>query len=335
MSTVCWGHMPGRTAAKKAEMARFLGIDTSNYTTSAALYDTERCQIYQAKRLLPVKPGEAGLRQSDAVFHHTRQLPQIMDELFSKTPPMFDAIGVSVWPRNGEESYMPCFLCGEGVGSILAGTHRVPLYQTSHQIGHILAVLYSANAMHLLQAPFLAFHVSGGTTDCVLCTPDPAQCLRIEPVSTSLDLKAGQAVDRVGLMLGLQFPCGPTLEQLAMQCDRLPTHPRPVMKGLNCCLSGLQNQCQHLLDQGTPAPQIALYCLMAIAETVYAMTKAAFGVYGQLPVVYAGGVMSNQLIRREICRHGTAYFAAPAFSCDNAAGVAVYAALSAEEGKQP
>lgn len=314
-------------------MARYLGIDTSNYTTSAALYDTAQHRIFQAKRLLPVKPGEAGLRQSDAVFHHTRQLPQIMDELFSQTPPVFDAIGVSTRPRSGADSYMPCFLCGEGVASILAGTHQVPLYRTSHQIGHILAALYSANAMHLLEAPFLAFHVSGGTTDCVLCRPDPAQCLEIQTVSTSLDLKAGQAVDRVGLMLGLQFPCGPGLEQLAVQCDRLPMRPKPVLKGLDCCLSGLQNQCQHMLDTGVPASGIALYCLMTIADTVRAMTRAAFAEYGQLPVVYAGGVMSDQLIRREICRQGKAYFAEPAFSCDNAAGVALYAALSAEEGE--
>ncbi len=188
--------------------------------------------------------------------------------------------------------------------------------------------------MHLLQAPFLAFHVSGGTTDCVLCTPDPAQRLRIEPVSTSLDLKAGQAVDRVGLMLGLQFPCGPTLEQLAMQCDPLPTHPRPVMKAELLSVRFAESMSAFAGSGNTCAPNRSVLS-DAIAETVYAMTKAAFGVYGQLPVVYAGGVMSNQLIRREICRHGTAYFAAPAFSCDNAAGVAVYAALSAEEGKQP
>ena len=314
-------------------MARYLGIDTSNYTTSAALYDTEQHRMIQAKQLLPVKPGEAGLRQRDAVFHHTKQLPKILEELFSQTPPVFDAIGVSARPRSGEDSYMPCFLCGEGAASILAVTHQLPLYRTSHQIGHILAALYSAEAMHLLQAPFLAFHVSGGTTDCVLCSPDPAQCLRISPVSTSLDLKAGQAVDRVGLMLGLQFPCGPALEQLAMQCEGLSVRPRPVIKGMDCCLSGLENQCRRMLGTGTPAPKVALYCLMAIAETVYAITRAAQDAYGPLPVVYAGGVMSNQLIRREICRHGKVYFAQPAFSCDNAAGVAIYAALAAGEGE--
>ena len=62
-------------------MAQILGIDTSNYTTSAALLDLETGEVHQEKQLLPVKAGEAGLRQSDAVFHHTRQLPELLERL--------------------------------------------------------------------------------------------------------------------------------------------------------------------------------------------------------------------------------------------------------------
>ena len=60
-------------------MSVCLGLDTSNYTTSAAIWQDGA--IHQVKRLLPVKPGELGLRQSDAVFHHVRQLPDIVEEL--------------------------------------------------------------------------------------------------------------------------------------------------------------------------------------------------------------------------------------------------------------
>ena len=147
-------------------MALILGIDTSNYTTSAALLDLKDGKIYQAKQLLPVKPGEAGLRQSDAVFHHTRQLPEQLEQL--KPGLQNDTIcaeGVSSRPRNLDGSYMPCFLTGLGMARGIALTQHLPLHITSHQIGHVLAALYSAGRLELRHRPFLAFHVSGGTTD--------------------------------------------------------------------------------------------------------------------------------------------------------------------------
>ena len=63
-------------------MPYYLGIDTSNYTTSCALYNSDTDTVVHRKKLLPVKKGELGLRQSDAVFHHTVQLPELMRELF-------------------------------------------------------------------------------------------------------------------------------------------------------------------------------------------------------------------------------------------------------------
>lgn len=308
-------------------MALILGLDTSNYTTSAALLCTETGAVHQAKQLLPVKPGAAGLRQSDAVFHHTRQLPQQLEALkpyMAQT--RLDAIGVSARPRSLEGSYMPCFLTGLGAARALAAVNGLPLYETSHQMGHVLAALYSAEKLSALQRPFLAFHVSGGTTDLLYCEPDPQELLRITHCGTSLDLKAGQAIDRVGLMLGLQFPCGPALEALACQCKSWE-HLCPVIRGMDCCLSGLENKCQSLLEQGESSERIAAYCLMTIAETIAAMTRAAQKKYGRLPVLFAGGVMSNRLIRPFLAERMECWFAEPAFAADNAVGVAVYAML--------
>ncbi|MDE6596709.1 MAG: peptidase M22, partial [Oscillospiraceae bacterium] len=72
---------------------KILGIDTSNYTTSAALYDTVSGEIKQEKLLLPVKSGELGLRQSDAVFHHTKQLPIVIGKLFGGSEQIPEAVG--------------------------------------------------------------------------------------------------------------------------------------------------------------------------------------------------------------------------------------------------
>lgn len=309
-------------------MARYFGLDTSNYTTSAAVIDTADGTVRQEKLLLPVKAGEAGLRQSDAVFHHTKQLPQVVEALLC-CPTEFSAIGVSDRPRGAEGSYMPCFLCGEGAARMLAAVLGLPLYRTSHQVGHILAALYSAKRLAWLHAPFLAFHVSGGTTDCVLCHPSAEHLLAVEPVSGSLDLKAGQAVDRVGLMLGLRFPCGPALETLAAESTQSYRVKATLREG-SCSLSGIENQCRQRLERGEAPCDIARYCLDAVGAALLAMTLAAEERLGALPIVYAGGVMSNRYLRAMLERREDTVFAAPAFSCDNAVGTAVFAAICAE-----
>jgi N6-L-threonylcarbamoyladenine synthase len=306
-------------------MPEFLGVDTSNYTTSAAVYDSSQNRIYQAKRLLPVKEGELGLRQSDAVFHHTKQLPDMVEMLFGENSlNLPEAVSASVRPRNIEGSYMPCFLCGEGFARSLAAVDKLPFYRTSHQVGHILAALYSADKLHLVRERFIAFHVSGGTTDCLLCEPDDDLVVKVTELGTSLDLKAGQAVDRCGVMLGLRFPCGAELEKLAAGAGK-SFKVRPVIKDGNCCLSGAENKCRSMLEKGESPADIAKYCLDLVGETIAAMTSSAIEKCGELPLVFAGGVMSDAIIReRLLASFPGAAFAEPVFSCDNAAGVAVF-----------
>ncbi len=308
-------------------MPDFLGIDTSNYTTSVAVYDSEENKVYQTKKLLPVKQGELGLRQSDAVFHHTKQLPDIVELLFAEHNFVPEAVSVSVRPRNIEGSYMPCFLCGEGFARSYAAICKKTVYRTSHQVGHILAALYSAGRLDLVGKKFIAFHVSGGTTDCLLCEPDEDEVIKITEIGTSLDLKAGQAVDRVGVMLGLKFPCGIELEKMAVKADK-HTKIKPTLKGINCCLSGVENKCRNMLDKGERPENIAAYCLDYISGTIIGMTKKAVEEYGDIPLVFAGGVMSDKIIRDKIVSNfENAEFAAPEFSCDNAAGVAIFGYL--------
>ncbi len=314
-------------------MAQILGIDTSNYTTSLALLDTETGNIYQKKQLIPVKKGERGIRQSDALFHHTRQLPLLTEALTAEVPTdKITAIGVSEKPRMDNDSYMPCFLAGLGTARTLAAINNIPLYQTTHQVGHVLAGLYSAKRLDLLHTPFLAFHVSGGTTDMLYCTPDPITLIHIERIGTSLDLKAGQAIDRVGVMLGLSFPCGVELEKLAEKCTDI-RFLKPTIHGLDCCLSGLENRCQFMHNKGESPENIAACCLTSIAETIGTMTVVAKKKYGNLPVLFAGGVMADKWIRPRLLSYTHGDFATPSFSADNAAGVSLYAAISLEGGK--
>lgn len=310
-------------------MSLYLGIDTSNYTTSVALYDSENGEMIQRKQLLPVKKGNLGLRQSDAVFHHTKQLPELVESLCSQRKGTISAIGVSVKPRLVEGSYMPCFLCGEGLARSLSAFTGAEMYTTSHQAGHIFAALFSSQKEEYISSPFLSFHVSGGTTDCLLCLPDKENIINISCVATSLDLKAGQAVDRVGVMLGLQFPCGKELENLALKSDR-NYKIKPVLKGMDCSLSGLENKCMKMKNDGESPEDIANYCLTYIYATIREMLACAKKEYGDIPVVFAGGVMSNSIIRNRILSQYDAVFAQPQYSCDNASGLALFARIKKE-----
>ena len=254
-------------------MSLFLGIDTSNYTTSVALYDSETGEMRQLKKLLPVKEGQLGLRQSDAVFHHTAQLHALFSALTEDVDTkQIAAVGASVRPRPLSGSYMPCFTVGENTAKILSSALKVPFVGFSHQEGHISAALFGSGRFDLFCSDFLAFHVSGGTTEAVLAKGGGCgfQC---EIVAQTLDINAGQAIDRVGLMLGLKFPCGAQLEQLALR-NTEPVKVRPKLKGSDCCLSGVQNLCQKLFDEGRDKPYIAAFCLEYIRTALSLMTDS-------------------------------------------------------------
>lgn len=305
----------------------YLGFDTSNYTTSVALFDGK--DIIMQKKLLEVKQGERGLRQSDAVFQHTVNMPKLIDNIKNSANNL-NAVGVSNRPRNIDGSYMPCFLVGENTANAVASFSKLPLYKTSHQVGHILAALYSVNRLDLISKPFIAFHVSGGTTEALLVTPDDNEIIKAELIAESTDLKAGQAVDRTGVMLGLKFPCGPEIDKLAQNSNKdFKIHPS--IKGLNCSLSGVENKAKNMLDNGDEFEDIAKFVISYIAATLDKMTKNILKQYGNLPLVFAGGVMSNTIINKKISNKYNALFAEPQFSCDNAAGIAIYAYLKSQK----
>ncbi len=302
----------------------FLGLDTSNYTTSVALYDGEKAK--HVKRLLPVKAGERGIRQSDAVFHHTKAYPELFSQLTENGVGNIKAIGASVTPTTQKGSYMPCFLVGEAAGRALSSVLDVDFYGFSHQQGHIAAALYSAKRLDLLNEKFLAFHVSGGTTEIVLCEPVFDDILNVSPVCATLDLNAGQAVDRIGVRLGAVFPAGKAIEEMALQSDRVYKNKIKLYDG-NCSLSGLENKCISMLEKNETASDTARFLLDYIGDTVIAMALHSFEKLGEMPIVFAGGVMSNSIIRDKICSRFVCSFAEPEFSCDNACGIAVLTSI--------
>ena len=302
----------------------YLGIDTSNYTSSVALVGGTEC-ISDVRRLLTVSKGALGLRQSDALFQHVKNLPDLMEQLFTNTSRSgVRAVAASTRPREVEGSYMPCFLAGEGLGKSLAAALGVPFYGFSHQQGHVAAVLYSAGKLDWKDRRFLAWHLSGGTTELLLVEPKE-RIFTAKRIGGTKDVSAGQIIDRTGQRLGLSFPSGKEIDALAQEADdRKYFH---VKTGeLSFSFSGLENKMNDCADSGTGAANVAYYVLRSVAEAVKRVTEDAKTVYPDAPILFSGGVSSSRLLR-EACAEFDPAFARPALSTDNAVGVAVLAQL--------
>lgn len=295
-----------------------LGLDTSNYTTSAALFDGQSGE--NLGQLLEVRPGELGLRQSEALFQHVRRLPELLERLLGERP-VLQAVGASTRPRAVEGSYMPCFLAGESQGRGIAAALGVPFYSHSHQQGHLAAAAWSAGRLDLLDTPFLAWHLSGGTTELLLVRPEGTS-VAAEIIGGTSDLSAGQLIDRTGLLLGLPFPAGRALDGLYSQANAC-YEPRVKLKDLTFSLSGMENQVKALAEEGELPANIARFTLDAISNVVWRATQEAQRQYPGLPVLCSGGVASNSQLRAGLTKLCGAVFAEPRYSTDNAMGAAI------------
>lgn len=307
-----------------------IAFDTSNYTTSFAVADINGEVIENLKLPLPVNEGERGLRQSEALFHHVNRLPDLLDR-YTKEGNIV-AVGYSKAPRDADGSYMPCFLAGKCAATTASKMLDVPLYSFSHQSGHIMAALYSAKHLDLVSERFFAFHVSGGTTEALLVSPCENNVFSVEKIGGTLDLNAGQVIDRVGVMMGINFPCGPELEKLALEYDGKADPYKLSVKGTECNLSGLENKAAKLFNETGDKARVAKFVLTAVSKSLEKITLNIFEKYGKLPVIYAGGVMSCSLIKNNLSKYGE--FAMPAFSADNAAGCAVLTQMEYKKYKE-
>lgn len=296
-----------------------LGIDTSNYTTSVAVFDGTHG--VNEGRLLDVRPGELGLRQSDALFQHVKHLPARFAILREQgLLAGITAVAASTQPRAVEGSYMPCFLAGEGQGRAIADTLGVPFYAVSHQQGHVAAAAWSAGRMDLMDTPHLAWHLSGGTTELLLVEPEKGNVKATKLGGTS-DISAGQLVDRTGVALGLAFPAGRALDALCQEGKPCKGFAVKI-KDLTFSLSGMENKIQSMMDAGEAPADVARFALETVARTIRRTTDMAKEAYPGLPVLCSGGVASNSVLRT---RMADALFATPEFSTDNALGVAILA----------
>ena len=298
----------------------YIGIDTSNYTTSVACFDG--ADGVNCSQLLPVAPGQLGLRQSDAVFAHIKSLPELSGRLFCHVKAAeVSAVAVSTRPRAVEGSYMPCFSVGYSHARMLSELLHVPLFEVSHQQGHVAACLWSAGRLDLMSNPHLAWHLSGGTTELLLVEPE-GKNVRCTRIGGTTDISAGQLIDRTGVMLSLPFPAGKHLDALSSNATNTDLF-KVKCNNLEFSLSGVQNKVEqyHAIHS---AEETAGYALRCVCHAVYQTSVDAMKKYPGLEIVFSGGVASNAMLRQKL-EPLKPVFAQPAFSTDNAMGVAVLA----------
>lgn len=301
-----------------------IGIDTSCYTTSVAAADSTGI-VFDKRTMLFVEQGQRGLRQSDGLFLHVKQLPPLVEALMEHIDSNdIAAVCVSEKPTDAEDSYMPVFLAGLGTARAVAASLHVPLLKTTHQRGHIRAAEIG-NERLLAEEHFLALHLSGGTTDILSVRREDGGATGIFPLGRSTDLHVGQFVDRVGVALGMPFPAGKEMERLASasadQSLRIPA----AVQGTDCSFSGAESQCQRLIASGAPREAIAYGVYDCIARTLEKMLMHIRSGHGNLPALLGGGVASSLLLRKILTDRGVEnlYFANPAYASDNACGAAL------------
>lgn len=307
-------------------MSRILAFDTSNYTTSACVYDTQAGIVWENRIMIPVESGKCGIRQSDAVFHHVKNFESLFNDILQTD---IDCVCASRCPSERKNSYMPCFIVGMSYAKTISELYGLPMYSYSHQKNHIMAAAVTSGAREILKKPFLAYHVSGGTTDIMLCSPDK-EIFCVKKIGGSADISCGQLIDRTGTLLGFPFPCGKHLEKCVH--GSLSDNIMFTVNDGFYNLSGFQNKAEKMYSENKCASDISNYILSVVLSFILNSIEKFRKIYGELPVLMSGGVMSNKLLSDKVSeKFSGVSFARPEYSLDNAAGVAMLCA--AERGE--
>ena len=299
-----------------------LGIDTSNYKTSAAVVNETGEILFNHQQLLKVKQGERGLRQSEALFQHVQNLPAVMEAVFAQEGirERIGCISVSTRPRPLEGSYMPVFTAGQGYARSLAAALGVPLYEVSHQEGHIEAIRHYSELKDA--NPLICFHFSGGTTEAILVDGSKS-----EIVGGSRDLAYGQVLDRIGVAMGMAFPAGEAMDRIAENGRKHPSiFTKIKVQDGYVNLSGIETQGQRMFAD-YPQEEVLDDLFEKLSASVLDMTLQLSEKYDIKNFIYAGGVSCSQYMRQYLMNRLTGKlniaFGRSELSSDNAVGVAL------------
>ena len=307
-----------------------LGIDTSNYKTSIALTNIDADIVYDKRIQLNVDKGKRGLRQQEALFQHINNLPILFDDMFK----CFDAhdiacISVSDKPRTISGSYMPAFLAGVSQAEVLASSLKCPLYRFSHQDGHVRAASRFTGLNE--SKNYVSLHFSGGTTEVLLYEDG-----KLSIIGGTKDISFGQLLDRIGTELGLIFPCGEELDNIAYEYlnqsnpSKEINLPKIKSKSGYINLSGIESAVfRYIKGRALDKNEInhlILAVFSNISSAILDMLEDIYDKYRINDFLFAGGVSSSKTLRKMLDEAGVKHnfvFCEPMLSSDNAIGISL------------
>lgn len=300
----------------------YIAFDTSAYTTSVAACADGRV-LFDGRKMLDVPRGGRGLRQSEAVFAHVKNLRAMLCEPGLRGLSV-RGVAFSERPCPAERSYMPVFCVGGSHAAAFAAAAGALLYPLTHQHGHIWAALLGQDVQ---DGAYGAFHVSGGTLDILRVALLGGVVTDVVRIGGTLDITCGQLIDRVGVRAGLPFPSGAEMERLYQKgAAPLAVH----VDGLRANLSGAETQAVRRLDAGEPAARVCGAVIDCVAMTLGLLVKNAAAQTGLCRFIFTGGVMANAPLRAHIAdvcaQSGIGCLHAQRQYCgDNACGLALAA----------
>ncbi len=302
-----------------------LGIETSCDETGVALYHATHGLIHHVLySQISLHREYGGVVPELASRDHSRKLiPLIKETLLASKLQTTDIDGIAYTAGPG---LVGALLVGAATARSLAWTWGIPAIAVHHMEGHLLSPMLEPNPPAY---PFIALLISGGHTLLVKV----AQIGQYQILGESLDDAAGEAFDKTAKMLGLAYPGGPLLSQLATQGVERFKFPRPMTDrpGLDFSFSGLKTFTANKLNETVQTDQdkadIAYAFQQAVAETLSIKCKRALEMTQLKTLVVAGGVSANQQIRCSLTdmalKSGAQiYFPRPEFCTDNGAMIA-------------
>ncbi|MCX7695089.1 MAG: hypothetical protein N2Z71_05210 [Caloramator sp.] len=296
-------------------MSRVLGIDTSNYTTSICVVENNNV-VYDKRKILYVEKGKRGLRQSEALFQHIKNIPELLEDNFVSN---IDAVCVSTKPRPYENSYMPVFKAGESIAKSISSVLKIPYYETTHQEGHIVSAKFSIG---FKEEDFIAIHISGGTSEVLLYNANNNPSIEI--IGGTKDISIGQFIDRVGVALGFDFPSGKYIDDLAMNTSDCNLIIPSKVEGFYFNLSGQETKAVEFIKKGYSKNEVALATMKCVVKTLDKLIKNIILKYNKKVLIF-GGVASSKFISKYLNEKykETVFISKSEYALDNAIGVAL------------
>jgi len=305
---------------------RILGIETSCDETGVAIYDSGQGLLGHAVHSqVALHRQYGGVVPELASRDHVRKVLPLLREVMASAscpPTAIDGVAYTAGP-----GLVGALLVGAAIGRSLALSWGVPSLGIHHMEAHLLAPMLEPDPP---QFPFLALLVSGGHTQLVAVTGIG----RYEILGESLDDAAGEAFDKTASLLGLPYPGGPVLAELAREGnpDRF-RFPRPMTDrpGLDFSFSGLKTYAMNTVrDHGNDdktRTDIARAFEDAVVDTFVIKCRRALHATGMQRLVVAGGVGANRRLREGLLtlandEGARVFYPRIAFCTDNAAMVA-------------